>query len=59
MIGMTDDQRFGNAVLTPGQVASLRHRFKQGESLTNLEIEKLLDTADFALGELEHILKQG
>ena len=56
---MTDDQRFGNAILTPGQVASLRYRFKQGESLSNLEIEKLLETADFALEELEHILKQG
>ena len=55
---MTDAQRFGNAVLTSEQVAYLRHRFKQGESLSNLETEKVLKTAADALGELEHVLEQ-
>ena len=55
---MTDAQRFGNATLTSEQIALLWHRFKQGESLNNLEIEKVLGTAALALGELEHVLEQ-
>ena len=40
------------------EVTLLRHRFKQGENLTNLEIERLLWTAEFAIDELEHQLRE-
>lgn len=55
---ITDSQRFGNEILNPDQIQGMRYRFKQGESLNNLEIEKLLSTAEFAVGELKHVLCQ-
>jgi len=55
---MTEAQRFGNEVLGPDQVKALLHAHKAGASLTNLEIEKTLRTADFALRELRHIFEQ-
>jgi hypothetical protein len=57
-IQMTDEQRFGNASLSQDQVKALKHRYKMGSSLTNKEVEKLIETALFALGELEHQLRQ-
>lgn len=56
-IQMTDEQRFGNVILTQDQVKALKHRYKMGSRLTNLEIEKLVETALFALEELEHQLR--
>ncbi len=47
-----------NNIFTCESVRSLRHHFKMGESLDNAQVEKLLLTAEFATGELEHILLQ-
>lgn len=47
-----------NSIYTCQDAITLRHYFKMGESLTNAEIEKLLWTAEFTTGELEHILMQ-
>lgn len=58
-IDMTQYQRFGNEVLRPDQVLSLKHRHKQGGRLTNLEIQKLIHTAEFTLDEIEHLLREG
>lgn len=58
-IEMTDFQRFGNEVLRPDQVLSLKLRFKEGGALTNLEIRKLIHTCEFTLDEIEHLLREG
>jgi hypothetical protein len=58
-IEMTRFQKFGNEVLRPEQVKALKHRFKRGSALTNLEIEKLIHTAEFTLDEIEHLLREG
>ena len=57
-IQMTEGQRFGNDILSADQVKALKHRYKMGSRLTNLETEKLVETAIFALEELEHVLRQ-
>lgn len=56
-ISMTDYQRHGKEVLRPEQITALKHKYKQGERLTNLEIEKLIQTAEFALDEMSHLLR--
>ena len=57
-IQMTDAQRFGNEVLSADQVKAIWHRYKMGSTPTNVELRKLIETALFALDELEHILRQ-
>jgi hypothetical protein len=57
-IQMTDGQKFGNDSLSADQVNALRYKHRIGGSLTNLELEKLMDTALFALEELEHQLRE-
>ncbi len=57
-ISMTEAQTFGNEVLTHEQIKALKHEYKSGRSLTNLEIEKLLQTVEWSIGEVEHLLKQ-
>ena len=57
-IQMTDGQKYGTDILGQDQVKALKHKHKSGQSLTNLELEKLLDTALFSLVELEHQLRQ-
>ena len=56
-IQMSDEQRYGNRILTADQVKACNHRHKMGSRLTNLEIHKLLETTLFALEELEHQLR--
>lgn len=56
-IRMTQNQKFGNEILNAGQVTALRQRHKEYGKLTNLELEKLLWTAEFCLGEIEHVLQ--
>jgi hypothetical protein len=55
---MSDEQRYGNRILTQDQVKACKHRHKMGSRLSNLEIGKLLETCLFALEELEHQLRR-